>query len=165
MAGYFLGVLAFAICCCVVELLTPSGEGGGVAGHVKWMSGVCFLCVLVIPLSQIMAEGNLSGRIEQMIDDWLSLGEQAQEEYNDRWEEQYEEMDAAYAEASLSYLLQERFAIAPEDVTVCVQADEAGERIVSVHVGLSGRAVWLNTHEIETYIEQMLGCECTAYIK
>lgn len=165
MTRYFLGLLAFAVCCAVVELLTPSGEGGGVAGHIKWMSGLCLLCVLVTPIAEILSEGNLIDRLEGALDEWLTEGEQAEEEYQDQWKEQYEHMDATYAEASIAYLLQEKFEILPEDMAVRIKADATGERIEAVYVGLGGRAVWLNAHEIEAYIESMLGCECTTYIK
>lgn len=166
MRGYFLGLLAFAICCAAVELLTPSGEGGGVAGHMKWMSGICLLCVLLVPIVQAgSAGGDLLGRLEAALDDWLDLGEEIREEYDDLWQEEYEQMDLTCAEESISLLLQQRFEILAGDLSVRVQADEAGERIATVHIGLGGRAVWLDTHKIEAYIEQTLGCECITYMK
>ena len=165
MTGYFLGLLSLAVCCAAVELLTPSGEGGGVAGHVRFMSGLCLLCVLVTPLTQLLVDGSLADRMEGAINDWLDEGERAQEEYSDRWEEQLEEMDAVYAEACLASLLQQKFEIAAEDLTVRVETDGTGETISAVRIGLSGRAVWINTHEMEAYIEEMLGCECTTYLE
>ena len=57
MTGYFWGLLAFALCCAAVELLTPSGEGGGVAGHIKWMSALCLLCVLITPIAKAFPDG------------------------------------------------------------------------------------------------------------
>ena len=165
MTGYFWGLLAVSVCCAAVEFLTPSGEGGGVAGHMRFMSALCLLCVLVTPLTPLLAEGNLADRIEGAIDDWLDEGERAQEEYGDRWEEQLEEMDSMYAEASIASLLQQAFGIAADDLAVRVETSDTGETITAVHIGLSGRAIWLNTHEIEAYIEEMLGCECTTYVK
>lgn len=165
MTGYFWGLLAFAVCCSAVEFLTPSGEGGGLAGHMKWLSGLCLLCVLVTPIRQIVVDGGVIARLEGALEEWLSQGEQTRDEYDDLWQEQYEQMDVAYAEASMTALLQQKFAIASGDVRVRLQVDESREKIESVHVALSGRAVWLNTHEIEAYVEQMLGCECTTYIE
>ena len=165
MTGYFWGLLAVSVCCAAVEFLTPSGEGGGVAGHVRFMSALCLLCVMVTPLTPLLAEGNLADRIEGAIDDWLDEGERAQEEYGGRWEEQLEEMDAAYAQACLASLLQQKFEIAAEDVAVRVETDGTGETISVVYIRLSGRAVWLNTHAMEAYIEEMLGCECTTYLE
>jgi hypothetical protein len=166
MRGYFLGLLAFAICCAVVEFLTPTGEGGGVAGHIKWMSGICLLCILITPIAQAISSGeDVLRRLEQALDDWLDGGESAKEEYDDRWQEQYEQMDIRYAEAAISLMLQQKFEIAPKEVTVRAQPDDTGARITAVHVGLSGNAVWHNTHDLEAYIEQTLGCECTTYIE
>ena len=165
MTGYFWGLLAFAICCAVVELLAPSGEGGGVAGHIKWMSALCLLCVLVTPIAKVLSgEGDLIGRMEAAIDDWLTEGEQAQDKYDEQWQQQYEELDVRYAEAAVSLMLQQRFDILAEDVQVTLQVDEQKTHITAVCVGLGGQAIWLNTHEIEAYIEQTLGCECTTYI-
>jgi hypothetical protein len=166
MRGYFLGLLAFAICCAVVEFLTPTGEGGGVAAHMKWMSGICLLCVLITPIAQAISDGgDLLGRLEGALDDWLDGGESSKEEYDDRWQEQYEQMDVRYAEAAISLMLQQKLEIAEGDVSVRLQLDDTGERIAAVQVGLSGRAVWINTHDLEAYIEQTLGCECTTYIE
>ena len=166
MAGYFLGLMAAAVCCAAVELLTPAGEGGGVSGHMKWMSGLCLLCVLITPICQLLSGGEgVLDRLEQALDDWLAEGEKAEEEYADQWQDQYEGMDIVYAQASISALLQQKFEIAEKEVNVRLEVDEAAERITAVSVGLSGQAKWVNTHELEAFVEQMLGCECTAYIK
>ena len=166
MTGYFWGLLAFALCCAAVELLTPSGEGGGVAGHIKWMSALCLLCVLITPIAKAFSEGgDLIGRLGAAIDDWLAEGERTQDEYDEYWQEQYEQLDIRYAESAVCSMIQQRFEISPQELQVELQVDEQKTRITAVRVGLSGRAVWLNTHEIEAYIEQALGCECTTYIK
>jgi hypothetical protein len=166
MAGYFLGLMAVAVCCSAVELLTPAGEGGGVSGHMKWMSGLCLLCVLITPVCQLLSGGEgVLDRLEQALDDWLAEGEKAEEEYADQWQDQYKGMDIVYAQASISALLQQKFEIAEKEVNVRLEVDEAAERITAVSVGLSGQAVWVNTHELEAYVEQMLGCVCTTYIE
>jgi hypothetical protein len=164
--AYLLTLLTTSLIVALIGYLTPEGERGGLSKHISLLSGLCLLCVLITPIAQaISGGGDLLGRLEGALDDWLDGGENSKEEYDDRWQEQYEQMDVRYAEAAISLMLQQKFEIAEGDVSVRLQLDDTGERIAAVQVGLSGRAVWINTHDLEAYIEQTLGCECTTYIE
>ena len=43
--------------------------------------------------------------------------------------------------------------------------NENGTAIREVRVALTGKAIWLNTHEMEDYIRKALGCESSIFIE
>jgi hypothetical protein len=166
MREYIIELFALALCCAVVELLSPEGEGGGIARHIKLMTGLCLLCVLVTPVVSLLSSGiDLPARLEAALSDWLSIRDQADKDFSDRWQEEYEQLDVTFASQTIAGMLQDKFLIAAGDVSVEVVPDESQSLISHVRVALSGRAIWQNTHEIEQYIEKTLGCECIIYIE
>ncbi|MBR2621305.1 MAG: stage III sporulation protein AF [Clostridia bacterium] len=166
MREYIIGLFALALCCAIVELLTPEGEGGGIARHIKLMTGLCLLCVLVTPLVSLVRMGaDLPARLEEALSDWPAIKEQADQEFTDRWQEEYEQMDATLASQTIAHMLQERFSVASGDVSVEVRLDENQSHIAQIRIALSGRAIWLNTHEIERFIVETFDCECIIYME
>lgn len=166
MREYIIGLFALALCCAVVELLSPEGEGGGIARHIKLMTGLCLLCVLVTPVVSFLRAGiDLPSRLEAALSDWLAIRDQADEDFNDRWQEEYEQLDVTFASQTITVMLQDEFSIAEGDICVEVMPNADQTRISHVRVALSGRAIWQNTHEIEQYIEKTFGCECTIYME
>lgn len=166
MREYIIGLLALAVCCAVVELLSPEGEGGGIARHIKLMTGLCLLCVLATPIVSLLRAGaDLPARLEAALSDWLSIRDQADKDFSDRWQEEYEQLDVTFASQTIAGMLQDKFLIAAGDISVEVVPDESQSLISHVRVALSGRAIWQNTHEIEAFIGETLGCECIIYIE
>ena len=166
MREYIIGLLALAVCCAVVELLSPEGEGGGIARHIKLMTGLCLLCVLATPIVSLLRAGaDLPARLEAALSDWLAIREEADRDFSDLFREEWEQLDLSLASQTVVGMLREKFDIADGDVSVEVLLDEEQTRISCVRVALSGRAIWQNTHEIEAFIGETLGCECIIYIE
>ncbi len=166
MRGYVIGLFGLAVCCALVELFSPEGEGGGISRHVKMLSGVCLLLVLWTPLSALMrGGGDLSGRLANAIENWLREGEEQQEDFSQIWQGEQERLDLMYASEMIKELLIDQFEISGEDISVQVETDEAGERISLVCVALRGQAIWLDTHKMQSYLNEILQCESTIYLE
>lgn len=166
MRAYVVGLFALSVCCAIVELFSPEGEGGGVARHIKWLSGICLLCVLWVPLSNLMAGGKqVPDRIFDAVEEWLDGGEDAQKEYDQYWKEQQEQLDLSYAGEAIREVLCRQFEQETSNITVGIETDETGERLALIRVGLSGKAIWLDTHQLEDFIQEMFGCESTIYLE
>ena len=165
MTQYLMGLFALAVCCAAVELLAPAGEGGGIARHIKLMSALCLLCVLISPITSLVQSGqNIKQGLEHWISQWADE-EQATEDFTQQWQEQLEQMDAAYAGELVAQMLQSKFGLAASDVRTEVMLDRTGKSIGEMRVALSGRAVWADTHAIEAYIRDTFGCDSTVYIE
>lgn len=166
MKEYFMGLLALCICICVVELLAPAGEGEGIARHLKLLCAICLLATMISPLIRLLQGGeSFPRRLDSWLSEWLEGSEEKKEEYGAIWEEQWEQMDLSYAEAAITSMLSQRFSVSEQEIRVRVTVNEDGTAIREVRVALSGKAIWLNTHEMEDYIRNTLGCESSIFIE
>lgn len=165
MQQYLMGLFALALCCAVVEMLSPDGEGGGIARHIKLMSALCLLCVLLSPLVAWLRGGeSLPDHLRDFWDGLTQDAEDTDRELLDRWEQESERLDITLAEQTVAEMLEARFALSSEDCRVSLILDD-GDNITCVRVALSGRGVWCNTHEMQAYIEQTFGWESVIYIE
>lgn len=164
MKEYLMGLFALSVCCAVVEMLSPSGEGGGIARHIKLMSALCLLCVMLAPLTTLLREGDsLPDRLRYWAEELTLGGEETQENMQAHWEEQCEKMDVAMAQITVADMLKETFSLADADCRVGLTVQDGV--LTQVRVALSGKAIWANTHEIQRYIEQTFGCASEIYIE
>lgn len=165
MTQYLMGLFALAVCCAAVELLAPAGEGGGIGRHIKLMSALCLLCVLIAPMTSLVQNGE---DIRQGLEHWISQWadeEQATENFTQQWQEQLEQMDTAYAGELVAQMLQSKFGLAVSDVRVTLTIDQTGKNIEEMRVALTGRAIWADTHAMDAYIRDSFGCKSTIYIE
>ena len=166
MRAYVIGLFALSVCCAVVELFSPEGEGGGMARHLKWISGVCLLCALWGPLAALLkGGGEIPARIFDATEEWLAGGEDASEGYDQLWQEEQQKLDLAYANEAIRELLCQHFDQSGEHISVHAETDEMGERLTHVRVALSGRAIWLDTHQLQGFIQDTFGCDSTVYLE
>ena len=164
MKESLFSLVALAVCCAVVEHLSPGGQGGTWSKYLRLLCSLCLLLALVEPISALLlGVADLPARIEAYLS---SLSEES--EYDERaqqqWSQEQQRLDCALVAAALSQGLQREFSIAAQDMTLGVGADAAGERLVSVSVGLSGSAIWQDTHAIEDWLAQQLGSSVTVTV-
>ena len=164
MKEYLFSLVALALCCAVVEHLSPGGQGGAWSKYLRLLCSLCLLLALVEPISALLSAGvDLPARIEDYLS---SLSEEAEyrEQAQQQWSQEQQRLDCALVAAALSQELQREFSIAAQDVALSVRADAAGERLVSVSVGLSGSAIWQDTHAIEGWLAQQIGSSATVTV-
>ena len=163
MKQYVMGLFVMALCCCIVELI---GAKGAIGRHLKLMSALCLLCVLISPLTQLISRGaSLPDVLTDALDGWLETSEQKKEEYTERWEQESERLDLDYAQSTVASMLAEQFSIQEKEcrVEIVLRSDETV--IERIRVALSGRGIWVNTHQMQSYIKETFGCESTIYIE
>ena len=162
MKEYLLGLFVLAICCSVVELMSAQG---GLAGHVKLMSALCVLCVMIAPVSSLLQKGvALPELLEERTQQWLDSLQAREEDYEQRWQEEGERLDIDLAGRTVAQMICQRFSLQESDCQVEITPNESKTGISEVRVALSGRAKWTNTHQIQQYLEQTLGCSSTIYV-
>lgn len=165
MKQYLMSLFVLALCCAVIELLSPEGEGGGIARHIRLLGGLCLLCVAIAPLATYAAqEISPLDALSGAIDEWLERSEVSGNDLAARWEEQSEALDLSVAAETVSKMIEERFSISAADCRVSLATDDRGE-LHEVRVALSGRAIWTDAHAIQSMIDELLGCACTVYIE
>ena len=166
MKEYFMGLLALCVCISVVELLSPSGEGEGIARHVKLLCSLCLLGALLTPLlSLFQGEGCLLDLAGGLWEEWSEGNEDKKEEYGDLWKEQCERIDTAYAEEAIASIISQQFSLDQGEIRVKVMVSAQGTGIEEVRVALTGGAIWVNTHEVQDYLRALLNCESSIWIE
>lgn len=165
MKGYLLGLFTLSVICAAVEWLSPSGEGGGVAGHIRLMSTLCLLCTLIQPLLWLASEWEtLPTRLDDWVDRVQGESEASKEHWTRRWQEECQSWSLAWAQEQIGTMLRENFSLERENCRVTVVPDASGETLQEVRIALSGRAIWCDTHAIEAWVEETFGCSAVTYI-
>jgi hypothetical protein len=165
MQQYLMGLFTLALCCAVVELLAPAGEGGGIARHIKLLSALCLLCTLISPLISLLQNGGELPKIwEDWFKEWTDTDEEIKE-WEDRWQEESEGLDIAYAQLLVADMIREEFGLEASDVRVELLLDEEEGSVKEARVALTGKAIWVDTHRMEAYIKDTFGWQGTIYLE
>ncbi len=160
MKEYLWQLIAFSVLCGICTRICPGGEGGGYGRQIRLLGGVCMLLLVLSPIKQL-AQGGVD--IAQAVRDYFSSLEEMQGPQ--QGEGAYTQMDANLAAYAIRQGLCEAFALASEEVTVGVRLDDAAKQIETVSVGLSGQAIWQDSHAMEEWVQKNIGCQAEIYLE
>ena len=161
MKAYFFSLIASALCIAFISMLSPDGS---IAKYIRLLTSLLFICLLLSPIRE------LSGILQSIAGGEISFPEM---EIPSR-EEATEELDAlldstskAYFLQSLTQHLEREFAIDSGNVRcIATWEDSNGQtRPLRITVILSGSAIWKNPKELESYVCNLIGCECISAIE
>ena len=160
---YMLSIFATALLITVVDILAPSGAGGGLSKHLKLVLSFVFVCVLISPTVSLaehlfeFANGNWEFGIEEDIEN----------HYAEELQNALDDASRDYFEGMLTQTLCKEFEIAEGDLRTHVAWNNDGEnpRPQKVTVILSGKAIWKNSAKIEEYVSSLLDCDCVSAIE
>ena len=159
MKDYIITLISVSIICGIVHILAPGGTGEGVKKHVKLISSLCVLCIMIAPV------GGFLESLEET--EFKILGEYTQsDDQKNEYDKIYNDMISEYSAEQISKkseeILRERFFLKEGDirVTVCFSESESGTVISEVAVVLYSGAVGKNPREISACVEEILKCKC-----
>ena len=160
---YILSIFATALLITVVDILTPSGTGGGLSKHLKLVTSLVFVCVLISPTVSLVqrlgefANGNWEFDMEGDIED----------HYSSQLQDALDNASREYFEGMLVQTLCEEFEILEDDIRIHVEWEGKNENLrpQKVTVVLSGKAIWKNPTKIEEYVSSLLNCDCVTAIE
>ena len=160
---YLLSIFATALLITVVDILAPSGAGGGLSRHLKLVTSLVFVCILISPtvsLAQRLGEfarGEWNWEIEGDIED----------HYSSELQNAMDTASKEYFEEMLKKTLCEQFEILEDDIRTKVEWVNTAEylRPQKVTVILSGKAIWKDPAKIEAYVSSLLNCDCATAIE
>ncbi len=157
MREYLLCLVGAAIAVGAVTALMPEGEGGGLRRHVGFVGALCVLAILISPLGELL---NLLGGLS--FEGWGDVNE-TEAKYEQIYAEYLQSASAENVSDSVVTVLCDRFDISPEQCRVRVKVTSRDGRAMAkqVTVILSGGALFRDPYEIEGFISDLLGCECT----
>lgn len=160
---YLLSIFATALLITVVDILAPATNGGGLARHLKLVTSLVFVCILISPTVSLaqklgeFAKGNWEFGIEGDIED----------HYSSELQDALDNASRDYFEGMLTQTLCNEFNIVEDELRVRVEWSGEGENLrpEKVTVILSGKAIWKNPAKIEEYVSSLLGCDCVSAIE
>lgn len=164
MKPYLISLIGAAIAVALIRMLSPEGEGSSIAKHVKLLTALLLISVLISPVVDLI------GGVRA----WASGEHSFPWEDRDHSQSNTENLQNALDSASTTYFsdmltqtVANRFGISPGEVRCAVQWTEAGDALVPerVTVILSGQAIWLDPAQIETFVRELLGCDCVSAIE
>ena len=161
--AYIISIFATALLITVVDILAPTGANNGLSRHLKLISSLVFVCLLISPTVSLaerlgeFAKGNWEFGIEGEIED----------HYSEELQNALDNASQQYFEGMLTKTLCEEFQIAEDDLRVRVEWEGEGEHLrpQKVTVILSGKAIWKNPAKIEEYVSSLLNCDCVSAIE
>ncbi len=161
--AYMLSIFATALLITVVDILAPTGTGGGLSRYLKLVTSLVFVCILISPTISLaerireFANGNWEFDIEGDMED----------HYSSELQDALDDASRDYFEGMLKQTLCEQFAIIEDDLRVRVDWVGEGDnwRPKKVTVILSGKAIWKNPAKIEEYVSSLLDCDCVSAIE
>ncbi len=159
MEGYIITVIGMVLICSFALMLCPDGEGGGLRKYMGLLSSLCVLCVLISP---VMAVSDALFNTDGGLFDGIFGDENAQERYEEIFEENLIEEGSANMSTGLKNMICRDLAIdsALFDVKVELVADTDKYIADKVTVVLYKGAVLVDPHRVIKYVNGLLDCEC-----
>ena len=163
MKAYLLTLVSAAMVAALVNILTPSGERGGIAAHQRLITSLFLVCVLIAPLEgavkvlQGLGDGDFTGLLQVDPPDRSDFDEQLNEALDSSSERYFTQM--------LTQTVSEAFAIPLDEIRCTVSWEETEHAPARVTVILSGRSIWKDPHAIASFVTELLGCPCDTAIE
>ncbi|MBQ8311213.1 MAG: hypothetical protein IJX80_09415 [Clostridia bacterium] len=164
MSTYLISLIAAAMVAALIGILSPDGERGGIAKHMRFLVSLFLLCVLIAPLRETI--GILSdfanGKSESP-----EIGEIEKQDYQKEMENAMSASSKAYLVQLLTQALEKNFSIESGNVRCSVRWTDADGTLspTRVTVILSESAIWSDPEPIERFVTELLGCECVTAIE
>ena len=164
MKNYLLTLIAASLVAVLIGILSPDGERGGIAKHMKLLTSLFLVCVLINPL-----QSGIVG-LQKLMQGELSLPElddTTQEDHLQQMEDVLNGASVNYFCDMLTETLEQNFSIENGSVRCRVEWEQTGETLTPtrVTVVLSDKAIWKDPREIEAFVSELLGCECVTAIE
>jgi len=160
MKAYILSVVGASLAAALIILLTPDGKGGGILKHVKLLTSLALLCVIINPFLSFvksLSETNFDNFKDEILKD---VNES--DPYESILYESLSKMSADELEKELKNRICENFGIDGGNLEVNAEytIEENTFSFKRITVILSGGAIFKNPYDIEAYVKELTGIEC-----
>lgn len=159
MREYFMAVVLTALFGGISTELLP--EVSGIRPHMKLITGLCVLLVLVLPAKDtIISISDFARRLDLSV---LLDGEVGEESYDALFEGTLSRYSEEELGRYLGIAIAKQFDIREEDCRASVRLNSEGNA-ESVLVLLSGSAILSDPYQIEAYVNGLLSCPCNVAV-
>lgn len=160
MKDYLYALLTVSLAAALAGILSPEGEKGGILKHIRLLSALLLICVLILPLQSGISYLIALQEEKIALPEWL---EAPVESSQPELQEQLDQLSKEYFSQTLTARLEAQFAIATGEVRCIVKWEN--DSPVLITVVLSGKAIWKDPEAIENFVSGLVGCECQSAIE
>ena len=166
MKTYLISLISAALLVALVNILSPDGGKNGISGHVKLLTSLFLVCVIITPLATFVKKLQQTDPEDLFPSDFYSP---ESSELESEWQSAIDQASTAYFGELLTQSLQKEFSIEEGSVRCVIVWEQAsGNEALTptrVTVILSGKAIWQAPKPIQEYVTSLLGCECNIAIE
>ena len=166
MTTYLTTLITASLTVSLVTLLSPDGERAGIAKHMRLLTGLFLICVLISPLFHII-EGLCNSEGGAMQIPGIEQDQPPKESYQEQLDQAMSQASTSYFTQMLTQMIESQFAISEGNIRCTVEWDRSEETPIPrrVTVVLSGKAIWKDPRQIEAFVTNLIGCECVSAIE
>ena len=164
MGTYLLSLITAALVATLIGILSPDGTGGGLSKHMRLLTALFLLCIMIAPLKEtIMSLSDLANGTLTSPD----IGEISKENYQKELESAMNSSSKVYLVRLLTKTLEKQFSIQEGEIRCTIRWNDSESKLTPEHVTiiLSGRAIWLDPDPIEQFVSDLFGCACVTAIE
>ena len=164
MKEYIISLIVASFISAMIGILAPQGEGGGIAGHLRLLSALFLVAVIISPVGELLpALGDLREEIQTEHTPEDSVGDG----YRDQLNGAVTSAAQPYFAALLIDTLEKEFSIPEGEVRCAIRWREEGESVYPerITVILSGSSIWRDPAPIEEFVRDRIGCACVSAIE
>ena len=158
MKTYIISIILVSVVGSIISVLSPDGEGGGLAKHTRLAVGLCLVLVCTTPIASF-----IRGLEAFDPEDYIpQLDGEESLEYESIFNSSYSEAEVENLREGIKTILYEKFNVEPSECYVFVKISEGdvGERrLLRIFINLYGSAVWKDSGAIESYLSSLFRCE------
>ncbi len=167
MIEYVYSIVSFSFAAGLILILIPSGTKQGLKKHVKLISALCLVCILIEPLS------NLIESIDEVLSGDLLTHEDNAGELYERYEQIYQSyLDGSYGDnigQAVKDALFEKFGIQKKNCRVLTEFhDNNGDGVREpkrITVVLSGEDRFRDPETVKAFLSSLFECAVSAAIE
>ena len=167
LSGYIFSIACLSAAIGIACAAAPEGIGGGLKKHLRLVCALCFLCVLIGPLTEII--DNVKSSFEALEEGVDDESDEIREKYESIYEEYLEGGYGDNVERAVKDLLSTRFGMPEEECRAEIEfADKNGDgvkEVTKITVILSGRSIFRDPAEIKSCVSECFDCECLCAIE
>ena len=160
MQAYLISLFIASLVGALIGILSPEG---GMAKHVRLVTALVLICILISPL------GDVIGALQDFASGSLDFPstENNTDDYLEQLGNATDEASKSYFAQMLTETLEEQFSMPTGTVRCQIAWIKTGDILSPsrVTVVMSGASIWKNPHEIKDFVEELLGCECVTAIE
>ena len=157
---YILSVIAVSLTAAAVSIFCPNGKGGGILKHLKLLTSLALICVIISPIVSLVKSLSDSS-IDKFKDNIIgSISEGG--DYESIFFKSLSDTSASELEKEIKKRICEAFQI--DESNIEINAEYAVENdtvsFKRITVTLSGEAIFKSPYDIEDYVRTLTGIDC-----